>query len=409
MISPGTTKQRPVVILQVLLAIVLIGMVTVSPHRLLYDEPLHLEAAKALSGGMTIHQMLLTPFSSAPGPLYPVLHSALSPLTHLNAPWVRYVNLVLLFCVIACVAFSFKCIHADDSWLAAGMILAIPMTWVTAGMALTEIPALLMASLALLVAVWATRGSQASWKSYAGFMASGLFAGLSIVGRQTYLPIVLAFAAIAVVAPRWRLQSILAFAIAGAVPIPVFITWHGLTPPAQRQVGGSIVLEHGLLAFAYLAIVVAILAPQYYATKWRLSLLVFALGFLVNLVLIRFQWTVAVGIADRLPGVLRQWYSIACGSLLIALLVGFLSSTVTNVWKRRSDHLFLLMTLEATLLTATAFGITHLFSSRYVMASFPFVFGMTQPFFKPSRWTIVLGASGAALGCASLSTYYWGH
>jgi hypothetical protein len=43
------------------------------------------------------------------------------------------------------------------------------------------------------------------------------------------------------------------------------------------------------------------------------------------------------------------------------------------------------------------------------MASFPFVFGMIQPFFKPSRWTIALAASGAALGCASLSTYYWGH
>jgi hypothetical protein len=408
MIAPWSSKQRPVVILEIVLGVVLIGMVALSPHRLLYDEPLHLEGAKALSGGMTIHQMLLTPFPSAPGPLYPVLHSALSPLTHFTAPRVRFVNLLLLAFVILCTAVSFRWIYADDSWLAAGLILGIPMTWVTAGMALTEIPALAMASLALLAAAWATRGSQESWKSYAGFMACGLFAGLSIVGRQTYLPILPGFAAIAVVEPRWRLQSILAFAIACAVPLPVFIIWHGLTPPAQRQVGGSIVLEHGLLAFAYLAIVVAILAPKYYATKWRLSLLVVVLGFVVNLVAIRFEWTVAVGIADLLPGAARQWYPIACGSLLIALLFGFLSCTTINVWRRRTDRLFLLMTFEALLLTATAFGIAHLFSSRYVMASFPFVFGMIQPFFKPSRWTIALAASGAALGCASLSTYYWG-
>ena len=86
------------------------------------------------------------------------------------------------------------------------------------------------------------------------------------MGRQTYLPIILAFAAIAIVEPRWRWQSILAFAIACAVPAPVFITWHGLTPPSLKQTGGSIVFEHGLMAFAYLAIVVAILAPEYYAT-----------------------------------------------------------------------------------------------------------------------------------------------
>ena len=75
------------------------------------------------------------------------------------------------------------------------MMLGVPMVWVTGGIALTEAPALLMATISLLAAVFAlTRVNGKRALCYIKFLTSGTFAGLAIIGRQTYLPILIGFA-----------------------------------------------------------------------------------------------------------------------------------------------------------------------------------------------------------------------
>ena len=93
--------------------------------------------------------------------------------------------------------------------------------------------------------------------------------------------------------------------------------------------------------------------------------------------------------------------------MLLATLAAFLTSVGVNLWTRRRDRLFVLSLGLTILLTGTAFGIVHSFSSTYLMAPFPFLLLAAQPFFTPSKWAVARLILGSALGAGSLSSYYW--
>jgi hypothetical protein len=405
---PSGRKWHPLAFFFFMAAIGLCGMVATSPRELTYDEPFHLEGARLLVSGLTVREMLVTPSPSAPGPLYPVLHAILQPLTGFEAPAVRYVNVALLLMSVTALSITFRRWHGANAWLLAGMIFGIPMTWVTTGMALTEIPAFAMAAFAVSTAIWATHLEHGiRWRCYSGFLASGILTGLAIAGRQTYLPMVAAFVAIAIVHKQWRWPAALGAMASCLISLPIFIVWGGLTPPSQAFAGGGIALKHGLLAFAYLAVTVAIVAPRFYAARLRWSMAAAGLSFIMNALLVRFEWKAAVGLAKHLPNALVRHYPTLVGSVLIAAVAAFLVAVIVNLWRRRDDNVYLLVSIQTLLLTATAFGIAHNFSSRYVMTSFPFVLLMAQPFFAPSRAAAARLVGGALLGAASLSSYYW--
>lgn len=400
--------RQPLLVAGIVALICLCGMVAVSPRLLVFDEIYHIEGARLLSGGASMHELLTTPLHSAPGPLYPSVHALLRPLTGLEAPAIRYVNLLLLLLSIGGVSFCLRLLAAEHPWQLPAMMLSVPMVWVTGGIALTQAPALAMATMSLAAAVWATTQPNGKpWLCYAGFIISGLFGGLAILGRQTYLPIICAFAVVAFSEKRWREPALVALLVACAIPLPVFITWGGLVPRTLAHVGGGIVVGHGLLAFAYLAFVVGIIAPRFFAPGWRWSLAAACATLLANITLFRFEWRAAAGLAKRLPPFLDHYYTIIVGSIGVAVLGGFLTATAINLWTRRQDKLFVLSLGQTLLLTATAFGVVHSFSSTYIMAAFPFIMLSAQPFFRPSKWAAVRLLAGGALGAASLSSYYW--
>ena len=59
-------------------------------------------------------------------------------------------------------------------------------------------------------------------------------------------------------------------------------------------------------------------------------------------------------------------------------------------------------------MTSTAAAVAHLFSSRYLMAAFPFALFALQPYFTPSRWAAARLAAGALCGYRSLAHYFNG-
>jgi len=387
---------------------IMIVMITLSPSHLIYDESFHLEGAELLIQGKSINEMLLAPLQSAPGPLYPILHAFLFPLTRLQAPYIRWINPIFLIISTIAISFCLKSYGITRPFYRSTAIFSVPMFWVTSGMALTEIPAFTMATFSLLTATFAVNEEASKRFTYVYFMLSGLFAGIAILGRQTYLPMILVFLVLSYYKPAWRWSALSAFLIAFFTVLPVFLTWGGLVPKSQSNVGGGIDVSHGLLAISYLGIVVAILAPSFFSIllkKWKLLLGAIFLMILANLTLFQFKFKLMMGLVKYVP-IPEDFYSIIMGSLLITTCITFVLATFLNVLDRYENKLFLLMTGLTILSVSTSFGITHLFSSRYIMTCFPFVLIMIQPFYSPSRWTLLRFVLGGLFGILTLASYY---
>jgi hypothetical protein len=397
-------------------------LIALSPHEFVNDEELHLRGAYLLGNvddvthmknprpGISIHEMLLAPLPSAPGPLYAVLHVALYPLTKLEMPQVRYVNLGLFLLSLAAVGFSLRRWRIQHPWLLAALMLAVPLTWTTVGLALTEIPAVTMTAFGLAAAAWATtRAKEKRWQEYVGFGLAGIFAGLAILGRQTNLPVIAAFVAVAIASRRWRWPALIACLMASLIPLPVFITWGALTRESQASVGNgiSISIEHGVVAFAYLSMILYWLAPDFFRAGGRWSLAAAGMGVVLNVAFFHFDWKMRDGLLGILSRALGSYYSIIAGSLFIAAFMGFAVAAIINLWTCRNNGLFVFGLGQVILLTGTALGIVHAFFPRYLATGLPFIALVVQPFFTPSKWTAVRFVVGSVLGAASLALIYF--
>lgn len=398
-------RPQPILILAGLTAAVMVWMVARSPAHYLYDELYYIQGAWLLVLGSTFREMLLAPLDTPAGPLYPVLHWLLAPLTGLQAPAIRWPNLVLVGIGTAANAYTVHAWRFDACWARAAMVLAVPMVWVTAGMALTEIPSFACASFTVALVAWAmTAPAGATTRIWAGFLIAAMFFGLAILGRQPYLLATGAFGVIALFERRLRWPALAGAVLTIAVPLPIFLLWGGLVTPHVAFVGG-IDIAHGALAYAYMGVTVLILAPAWYLPRWRWTLGAGVIGGVIGLTLGGLNFTVAAGVAHRLPPVLASLFQWGVSVALIGGGVAFIVASAVNVWLRRGERLFVLATLLTLGLTATPAAVVHLFSSRYLMTAFPFVLFAVQPFFRPSRWAALRFAGGAAVGYVSLAAY----
>ncbi len=400
-------KGSNIVFFPIIASIILVGMVMLSPHKLIYDEPLHLEGAILLSKGMPINQLLIEPLPSAPGPLYPILHSILYPITQFRPLFVRFVDIALLLINIISLAFCLKFFQIKNPWFYSTSMLAIPMVWVTSGMALTEIPALTMATLSLAISAYAIKEKNSSRLiCYLTFIISGLFAGAAILGRQTYLPALSLFLLLSLCNRYYRWPAFSAFSAACISIMPVFAIWGGIVPKSQVNVGEGFVFNHGLLAYAYLTCIIIILAPSFFKPKWQWIVCAFCIAFITNTTIVHLKHEAFKGLTKYLIWITEEQYSLIVGSLLFGIAFSFFTALIFNLLKKRTDFIFICSSGVTCLLVATSFGITHLFSSRYLMTSFPFVILMLYPFYRPSWFSIFRLCTGAIIGAVSLGSYF---
>ena len=168
-------------------------LIAVSPQILIYDERYYMESSYTLAAHFDLLGPLRTPLDLAAGPLYPYVHVLLAPLTKLQVPAVRYVNWAALMAVLGCSWRTLALLGYRDAAARAAMLLAVPMIGPTSGMALTELPAMAMASLSVLAVAEAV-AAPAPRRAWLWWTLSGVAAGFAILGRQTYLPALLGFA-----------------------------------------------------------------------------------------------------------------------------------------------------------------------------------------------------------------------
>ena len=250
-------------------------MIAKSPPHLRYDEPYHLDLAKSIEK-KGLRDGLLDPYNqSAAGPLYAAIHHALKLITNQEAPRIRWVNGFLLVTAIGLLAF----IRPQEGPRAATIscaalgVMGIPFLWPAAGMALTEIPAF-VGFCGFLLCIRQLFSSSSPYPRFTEsvFFAvcAGIFLGLAILGRQTYLVVIPSLFLLFLIGPvrPWLVAVIGVFTF--LVSAWVFWIWGGVVSPSQAKVNQGFQWEHGLFSLAYVATATAIFCPQWLIPKKRL-------------------------------------------------------------------------------------------------------------------------------------------
>ena len=386
--------------------LLLAGAVAHGPGGQVYDERWHLHNVEL------VHEVgwreALTHTLSAAGPLYTGLHLVVEPITHLQGPPLRATNVVLLLAVVALTAAAAARLRLGEPWLAASMFLAVPFAWPVCGMALTEIPALPFFTAGMLFALrfWEKREAPLP-VPLAWAVASGLAFGIACLGRQTYL---LALAGLAAFV-TWDRRTWLLVAVTGAtavaVVLPLFIVWHGITPPSLPQLDTGLKPEHGVWSFAYAAMATLFVAPRWLWPRHRAPWVAAGIAFVAALAFPVMSITPARSLVERflgsasLPAVSR-----VSSALLVALAVLWFMQIATQMWARREERAQLFVCALLLLVAITPMKISVQFSSRYVATGLTALVLVAGAELRPGLPLALRCLAGHLIGLGLLLSYY---
>ena len=388
----------------------LVTMIATSPSRLCYDEVVYQHEQVQMVRKAGWRATLTAPNEISVGPLYAAVQLAFSPLTGLQAPAIRWINLVCFAAVLLLIAREAQT-PLPVAALASTTLLAVPFLWPAVGMALTEMPALLFFTIFIFFFLkLIDSGVTSSVETLAWSIAAGLCLGVAILGRQTYLaamPVVLAM--MFWVPGKWPVVlicSVTALAACGWL----FLSWGGLAPPAwyHRHSPAPFSLTNGMLSLSYAAAATLFLNPQWMKPRSRAAWIGCCM----------------LGIAFAVFG--RDYSNPPAKSLLIralgdrtGLMIGFVIgcalaifgaiwawNTFATAWQTRKNprRIFLLLTLVALVLTPIK--ITHQFSSRYVVGLLGVLFLFVgAPRELQGAWAARM-LTGSMVGAAILWTYF---
>ncbi len=384
-------------------------LIGISPKHLCYDEPYHLGLAEAV-GKSGLQAALTAPDNqSAAGPLFPIIHSTLSSVTKLAAPSVRWVNFICLILVIGMISFTLRNEVSNHPWAGSIGILAVPFLWPAAGMALTEMPALLAFTgfLFCFSHILTSKEKEISRKSITWAALAGAALGVSILGRQTYLIILPAVAVLVYTVPQKRILWCLCLLITGITCGWLFLLWGGLLPPSQSVVGEGLRFDHGILSLSYVAAATLFINPRWMKPGSLSSVII------LSAIAVVVAWLTRDYSSPPAKSLLLRFFSeplaraigFCIGTFLTGagLLWGW--SAIQKVWHDRFDpwRTFLHLTLLA--LVAAPVKVSHLFSSRYVVGALGVLVLVTTPSGR-DRWIAARLFLGSSLGGALLWTYY---
>jgi hypothetical protein len=391
-----------------------------SPGHMIFDETTNFEYVSVLQEyGLSVDFLRAIPGGA--GPTFAFVFYPFRVGLGVDFPYIRLVSAALL---AASVLVLWRILadtqadrHSDPKQaspaLLAGIFTCLPSVAVSAGMALTEMPAVFFTFVALSLLIRLQRHIVSSVFSVAVATASGLAMGFAVLARQNILVavpcLVLLFDWPNAGAPRHAMTTICLVAFCALIVVlPVFIVWGGPIPPLLAQIGAGVALSHGVLALAYAGILTALLAPAFFRPLLNKTLavaaLVPALAFFAAFDEIHVPMhTVVVSMGGETTYALLGYVFPLLLSVVAAL---FLVSAADHCWGARK------LPMTRFLYCVTVIGLlsnaknTAQFSSRYVFVFLPFLFLCLAGFVR-NNWhlPIRLGV-GAVISLASLVSYF---
>ena len=406
-------------ILCIVLFLVLFILTLLRQERPFWDEAYYLENVLIL-GELGFSKEFLMNYKGPAGPTYAVIHYVLNPITNLQAPYVRLVNVAFFLFSMIILYLTFQQIRQgnEKNIVLALSTLSIPTVYMIAGMALTEMFAAFFLSIFIYLLVYAFNKQKNSWILA---ISAGLSLSLAILARQPILLILLAFPLLFIdYQNRLRINQIskeftiflcVSFSVSLIIPILVFSIWQNIQPPSTITTGKGLAPKHLILALGYSALYVFFINPTFFNLKRDCSKKELTIGlliiFLLNIFLLKVSYTpFATIIARIIPNSFIPTYSVVCGSLLTALGLFFLYYFMKKQFLT-CDKMIIFLSLSFLLIIATSIKVTHQFSARYVAQAFPLlILAVNAGREKMNMADIVTLFLGGFLGILSLESYF---
>ena len=438
-------------------------LVAFSPSSLIYDEiHYHPYATQLQEKGFGL--VYVRELAAPPGPLSGIVHYLLAWVTELRIVPMRVATSVLFALSAVAIASLLAGVRSRNASAVPALAFGIPFAGMTFGLALTEVPAMLAASLAILgltkallmmdelpasggihpVAVWLGL--------YALVAVAGFFYAGAVWGRQNYLAAVLALP-ILFFSRRgfcWMPWIIVTAMVCGLSAL-LFAVWGGLVPEAVRFVsdgskdalsGSSMPLlnlSHGIYGLGYAGILFGVLSPRVFAVNGRLisASAVMSIAAVIfpgslralpsKFLLERLIGPAAVEFAGVAFGLLFSflgfWLLLSvverCYQLLWPRRDGVFSDSAPNTRPKGSllhrlralemkDKLYLFACLAWLLILASNMKILHQFNSRYVVVAAPFLLITASRHFEPTRGAVLRLIAGFTMSMIFLiNCYKW--
>ena len=384
--------------------VAMITLVAKSPNLVVYDEPYFANYISLL------HQYGFTPrflnsLNAAPGPLSAFVQVIFEPLTQLQPVRMRFVNVLTLVALVLILVMWLKRV-GNNYWVAGFSVLIVPMTWVVGGMALSEMSAMMFASLSMYLQLRGLDAFGAGRSALAWFLVAGVFLGIAIWGRQPYLLLGGVPAIIALAERRLSVPVVIFFGASGCIAIPLFIIWRGFVAPSQH-LAPSFSVQHGLLSFGYTGICFILLGAR---SRWlpaKVAIGLVAITIMVNASLSAYTLYPVRSIVDRYlaPSVMPLYGNVS-GSLFLSCGVLFLAVLLRITWESRKDLKKLTVNSGLLCVAAAPLFDTHQFSSRYTAMSLPYLILAVQPWRQWKLETVMTAWLGCVLGFLSLYGYF---
>lgn len=351
-----------------------------------------------------ISTTFLQHFSGMAGPLHPILHWLLKPITGAIPPGVRFVNFVIL---------CFFIYHFRNSlgW----RIAWIPMTFICAGYAMTEFPAMLFLFLS---------SHLLKKESFINVSIAGIFLALAIAGRWNYLALLPLFWGWYILKNKdlnfknqfnFLFKTFVFVATSLSVPLWIFIAWGGLAPPEAAAVAGygtfDITPHHFILSSCFAGLMIILLYPQWFLLLKSYSKEIgaaFVILVLLNLCFDFYSFLPAKSVFNRFLVENQQFIiAILFGALAIFMAFLFLFNLILQSLKRKNDWNYLFYAAAILIILLTAVKTTHIFSSRYPYQALPFLLLILEKEnkAKPNIGEFFLGIVGISWGLITWLSY----
>ena len=393
--------------LLVLSFVALLTAILASPDELVFDEIRYADYPD-LVGQFGLSGALLERLNGAAGPLYGVVHFLLKPLTRLDPVAMRLANLSLFLAVMGLIVICLRRLASATPWLTAAAILSVPMSWVLAGLAITDTPALLFVAANLALQFRGLAAFERGKDPLPWFVAAGVTLGIAVLGRQTACVFAATPLLLAAIDRRLLAPVLVQAAVVALMALPLAIVWGGPVPPLDDTELGFRP-GNALMSLGYLFVGLLLLAPPpAWLLRWPSlagGVTLLAINAATGLAL---TFPLAAIVDNFLPDRAMYAYGIACGGLLLWAGAAFLIWAVGRAWQGRHDPKVILIHAGLVAVSLAPALIGNVFSSRYAAMALPYLVLAAAPLRAPGIATNLKTALGCAIGLAALLGYYWG-